>query len=126
MKHVAEIDVIEAVAAGADFPIDLETALKLRPVELTERAFKAEIHIGKRRAGAAGREGAHGRGDSRGEGAGDEVFTHWAYSALSMGFAVAPAGAGPPPRTGDEMLSGTFRVFSNRGSNGMITRKNAK
>ena len=50
-RKVAEGQQLDAVAGGADLPVDLEAALKLRPVEGAERAREAPALARRRRPG---------------------------------------------------------------------------
>ena len=70
-REVAEGDVAQAVAGGADLPVDLEAALELRPVEVAERPLEAPLEL-RRDRGLAGSEGRSRQAE---DGGGDEKST---------------------------------------------------
>ena len=97
--QVAEGDVAQAVAGGADLPVDLEAALELGPVEVAERPLEAPLEL-RRDRGLAGSEG---RSREAEKGGGDEkstlhhdLFPRRSHQPLDCGSALAPAGIASP------------------------------
>ena len=132
--EVAERDVVDAVAGGADLAVDLEAALQLRAVELPERALKGPPELRRHRRLARGvkraREPEDGGGDE------ESTFHHgrWIPGArdqpLVEGAAVAPAGSPAPgfctPMTDSRIEFGSGSGRSTTPSTGSTIRKWAK
>ena len=122
-RRLREGEKSEAVAARADFGIDLEAALNRCHVVAPEDAVERPALV--RQGDALRRDGGRPRrnqaeADDGGAGRNDEA-THHAFSIFC---AAAPPGAGPPPfNTEPAMLSGSGLVRSSLPSSGMMTMK---
>ena len=112
------------MAGRADFLVNLEAALCTCSIISTENPIEGEFLI--RDDNRLTRRMSRGCGEKakcQGEGL-EGVAQH--DQAFSIGLAAAPAGSGPPPKTGRDMLSGSGSGRSSRASSGRTTRKYAK
>ena len=135
LGEVAEGDIAQAVAGGADLPVDLEARAAAAPrSNLPNGPWKLQFELRRDRGLAGGerrsRKAEKGGGDEENALDHDAVRPQRSPQPLDCGAAVAPAGIPDPPFctpiTDSRIEFGSGSGLSNKPSSGRTIRKWAK